>query len=298
MGHSDGLEKLLALDHPPLVIRKKKPKAWPYSFILGADDPEMTEIEKILASLGKKFQHAMYEGERVHPGNAYKADPIRLKRKTIAVLVECEPKDFFGSNAMVRVIDHHRPGDPGFNLSHELYWDASSIGQIYKLLNLGEPTQEHRTLAALDHCMVHARRGKCPKVDPVVLKTMSRQHIAFRKKVAADDVESCIHEMREVINSSPVIRMRKQDVIDLTSVPLGVGYSLEYLCTQEALADLNKVALIRTKNRAGHVDKVLICGAVTKETVKFFMKVWAKRNGLINIYGVPERGYAGGYREE
>jgi hypothetical protein len=296
VGHSDGLDKLLALDQPPLVIRKKKVRAWPYSFILGADDPEMTEIEKILRSLGKKFRYAMHEGSRVHPGNAYKADPITLKRKTIAVLVECEPKDFLGSNAMVRIIDHHRPGDPGFNLSHKLFWEASSIGQIYKLLDLGTPPQEHLTLAALDHCMVHARRGNCPGVDPEMLKLVSRQHIAIRKKVGQKEVESCIHEMREVITASPVILMGEQEVSDITNVPLGVGYSLEYLCTQEALADLHKAALIRTKNKAAHPDKVLICGASTKETIKFFMEVWAIDNGLIDIYGVPERGYAGGYR--
>lgn len=294
MGHNDGFAQF-SFGLLPLVINNKK--AWPYSFILGADDPEMTEIEKILTAHGERFQYATHDGNRVHPGNAYKADPVLVEIKSIAVLIECEPLDFFGSNAVVRVIDHHRLGDPGFNLSSKLYWEASSLGQLYKLLNLGTPTAEHLTLAALDHCMVQARRGKCPGVDPEILKSFSRQHIATRKGIDVSIVEAYVSEMCRKVEDSPVIIMGTQEVVDLTRIRMGVGYSLEYLCAQEALADLHKVALIRTKNRAGHPDKVIICGAATSDTIQFFIDTWAPANDLTKVYGVPLRGYAGGYLE-
>lgn len=293
MGHIDGFAHF-SFDRLPVITDKRD---WSFAFILGADDPEMTEIEKILVTHGRPFQYATRDGSRVHPGNAYKADPVLVEMETIAVLVECEPVDFFGTNAVVRVIDHHRVGDPGFSLSSELYWEASSLGQLYKLLDLGKPTAEHLTLAALDHCMVQARRGNCPGVDPEILKLFSRQHIAKRKGIDISLVESCIHKMRGQIEYSPIVVIGSQDVFDFTRIATNVGYSLEYLCVQEALADMHKVALIRTKNKTGHADKVIICGAATPDTIRFFIDTWAPANGLTKIYGVPERGYAGGYKE-
>lgn len=295
MGHTDGFIQLSLLEELPLTLSSKKD--WTYVFILGADDPEMTEIEIMLTKHGQQFRYAVHDGSRVHPGNAYKADPLLVEAESIAVLVECEPVDFFGTNAVVRVIDHHRVGDPGFSLSSEFYWEASSLGQIYKLLDLGVPTPEHLALAALDHCMVHARRGKCPGVDSEMLKAFSREHIARRRNVDISKVEACVQEMCGQLEVSPVVTIGVQEVIDFTGTSMGIGYSLKYLCAQEALADLHKAALIATRNRAGQADKVVICGAATTHTIEFFMDSWAPANGLVHIYGVPLRGYAGGYRE-
>lgn len=290
----DGLSEF-KIDLYPAVTRIRK--KWPHTFILGADDPEMTEIENILVTHGQPFQYAMSDGSRVHPGNAYKADPVPVEAGFKAVLVECEPEKFTGFNALPRIVDHHRPGDPGFNLVPELYWEASSLGQIYKLLNLGTPTSAHLALAALDHCMSHARQGKCPGVDPDMVKLLSRQQIAKRKKVSLEIVEACIAEMRRQLEVSPVALIGKQVVVDFMWMRISVGYSLEYLCILEALADTGMAAIIRTKNKASNPDKVILCGAATVQTLEYFISSWAPANGLTKIYGVPQRGYAGGYLE-
>lgn len=62
------------------------------AWILGAADPEMEEIERILVESGQDVHHATDRGRRVHPGNAYRADgpvlSVDLYQKFI--LVECD----------------------------------------------------------------------------------------------------------------------------------------------------------------------------------------------------------------
>ena len=49
-------------------------------WVLGAGDPEMAAIEKLLQDAGEKFTHATVAGVRVHPGNAYKAEGLRPRK--------------------------------------------------------------------------------------------------------------------------------------------------------------------------------------------------------------------------
>lgn len=292
--------------HDKIEWLKKDGPEKPGLFILGADDPEMVEIESILRSTGKVFKYALCNGTRVHPGNAYVADPVDTNRGPL-VLIECGPRNLaddvsligmFGAQGpSIFVIDHHQFGDPGFGLSPERFFEASSIGQLYKLLKLGDPTEHHLTLAAMDHCMVHARQGKCPGVASEDVKKLSRKYIATRKMVTPEAVEACVETMRVIIVTSPVVTIGTQAIANLTAVPIGVGYSLEYLCILEALADLELAALLASKNQAGEPEKVILYGAAKVETIESFMGSWAPGQGLIKIYGVPKRGYAGGYRE-
>lgn len=104
-------------------------------WILGASDPEMAAIERLLAECGESVAYAVGpDGERVHPGNAYRSVGFRpagtndlCTRDTREVyLVECGgdlPPD-------AKVIDHHRPGDPGYGRPPEEFLPASSIGQV------------------------------------------------------------------------------------------------------------------------------------------------------------------------
>lgn len=41
--------------------------------------------------------------------------------------------------------------------------------------------------------------------------------------------------------------------------------------------------------------KVVLGGHTTPETVRAFMAEWAPAQGLVDIYGDPARGFAGGY---
>lgn len=270
----------------------------PDLFILGADDPEMVEIEHLLMLHGKRFEYAVREGKRVHPGNAYVADPVTVRKGSTVVLVECGPTNLVNRNDIrVITLDHHRFGDFGFSLGPARFWEASSIGQLYNLLELGEPTHEHRVLAAMDHCMVQARQGRCPGIAPEEVKALGRKYTAERNNVDPLWLEECIRVMRTHITASPTIVIGTQEVVDFTGMSIGMVYSLEYLCMQEALADLGLVAVFATRNKIGGPDKIAICGAATTETIESFKNSWGPEQGLVDIYGVPERGHAGGYKK-
>lgn len=117
-------------------------------FILGASDPEMESIQELLDGANVNYIYAMKDGKRVHPGNAYSADiPADDDYEDIVVrggvmyLVECEINDprlgLHGNPdtpAIVFTIDHHRPGDPGFGKGPEDFLSASSIGQVFTIL--------------------------------------------------------------------------------------------------------------------------------------------------------------------
>lgn len=120
--------------------------------VLGAQDPEMNEIEKLFRAAGVPVVYAMRDGKRVHPGNAYQAqvDPTPFDQTgTVHVYcVECSVDPAACAEAaggwgydpeiVIHTIDHHRPGDPGFGRPPAEFLDASSLGQVIALLTREE----------------------------------------------------------------------------------------------------------------------------------------------------------------
>src|SRR5690606_25570965 len=104
-------------------------------WVLGASDPEMETIERLLRDCGERLGRgggerleyaAVWRGggrRRVTPAEAYAADVeigegLRGLRAT-AYMVECAPAVLVGSSVdgidwagETVTIDHHRPGDP------------------------------------------------------------------------------------------------------------------------------------------------------------------------------------------
>ena len=106
------------------------------TWVLGASDPEMAEIEKLVRECGESVVYATIDGARVHPGNAYRADWPEVDGDLI--LVECgfaPPDDGELSNlGTITRIDHHRMGDPGFARHPQEFLPASSLGQVLEFL--------------------------------------------------------------------------------------------------------------------------------------------------------------------
>lgn len=107
-------------------------------YVLGASDPEMEAIEKLLVGYGQPFVYAEIPGspgKRVHPGCMYRAAlPADAPRARNYVLVECAFAEGGGGpaeGAEVITVDHHRPGDAGFGLPPHRFLEASSVGQVY-----------------------------------------------------------------------------------------------------------------------------------------------------------------------
>ena len=261
----------------------------PLLFVLGADDPEMRRIRDLLSQNDHQFIDAIHSGEPVHPGNAYSANnsPANLLGHR-AVFVECE---VVGIDPYRR-IDHHRRGDPGYGMDAKHYLKASSLGQLLTMLEV-EPTQSDRVLAAMDHCFEDALSGDCPGVSPEEVLDMKVGLIASSHNTTTFEVLQKIAEFESVIQSAGEILVGNYTVKNLTELNLGAGYTLEDLCMGVAQAKTRAIVIMKESDPDGRV-KITIDGA-PDDLVEYFMNEYSSDNGLVDVYGVPTRGYAGGY---
>lgn len=265
-------------------------------FILGADDPEMQAIEKLLVAVGVRYGYATVGGTRVHPGNAYRAEGVDFRGPWELdcykhVRVECEQPGFHAEHR----IDHHRPGDAGYGLPPSEFLRASSIGQVILLLhkeNLAKPNdlvltkEEILFTAAADHCLGAAYRDECPGVDPeALLQFRTRQRAEFQG-VSEEELTRTIDSTRErlwelnVEQGCPL-------AIDLTGEPGGTLPEAPESACREGLAMQAKVT-----DRDGR-HKLVLMGNTTPEQVSAWMD--SQKSLEREVYGDPARGFAGAY---
>jgi hypothetical protein len=102
-----------------------------FIFVLGAQDPEMDMIEeRIIVPLALNSEYATINSTRVDPSNAYQVEnKIDESSDKKIVLIECGGEHLSGIK-----IDHHRPGDPGYGVKAEDFFNASSLGQMVKFV--------------------------------------------------------------------------------------------------------------------------------------------------------------------
>lgn len=293
-------------------------------WILGAPDAEMAAIEKLLTDAGERIAYATVDGCRVHPGNAYKAQGYRFSDGSSyscrngpvvlldgpVVLVEC---GFSGGYVPsdVTVVDHHRPGDPGYGRPPEDFFAASSIGQVLAIIGEYNPCREcdgvagwqtpdgrvwliDRTeagmIAAADHCLEAAYRGRCPGVDPdALMQWRVETRAAFRGR-SVEEVMADVESARKMLREAPRHLLNWSDAPGQYWVDLR-GYSIPEL--PEAAAREGIPFLATVKDRDGRTKVVL--QAAGPELIRRFMGGQVVP-GLVDYYGDPARGFAGGYQ--
>lgn len=293
-------------------------------WVLGAPDPEMNLIELLLKQCGETVSYAVLDGQRVRPGTAYHEDatPDSLGEGDPHVYaVECLAT---GSRTLTR-IDHHQDGDPGYGKPPSTFMTSSSIGQVitelarlqklpywpaiwsdvmvedpdgewgltndrYVVVTRGvlvEVPWKYKIAAAADHCLAAAYRGECGGVDPEELllwrvKTRSKFQKRPEEELLAD-----IEAARQILKEAPSIPLRDgvevKDIRRDTPIP-----ELVEAGTRDDVAYLSG-PLIGPDGRHKYT-----CSG-NKTVIQAFMQEWAPANGLKNIYGDPERGFAGGY---
>lgn len=258
-------------------------------FVLGGQDVEMREIERVLASAGLPCAYAATSGVRTHSGNAYQADGVvpvfsgRTRRPLIAlpgrsmVLVECSI-----SLAGPRLrIDHHNPGDPGYDAPPADYLRGSSLGQLLELLDM-EASADQLLIAAADHCLSAAYRGQCPGIDPDELLFMRAAWQGLMTRRSLGETMSGILDAAK----------RALDRFDPT---LGASVFLDPTRAPRDLPEGAARAGVPVIYRRFAPDgslKEMIKGS-TSEATRLFM---AGHEALGHrVYGNPHRGYAGAY---
>jgi len=277
-----------------------------YLFALGAKDPEMDRIEELLIEHGcsygymSKFVSSNGDFERVHAGNAYAGETNHIihedgdygddEHRTV-VFVECD----FTANYKLPFerIDHHRSGDPGYDMGPDQFWEASSIGQLYNFLSLENPPEEDLLLAAMDHCLNAAMQGKCPDIDVDKLLKKKIADIGVAKDIPLAIVEGIIRHWEMVL---PQVSTMDMDGTTVYMVPhTGYGYSPQYLCVQVVAVIQQVPILIELQNNPGEDMRYHLCGDVSPELATYFLDEYVSDYGLTKPYGVPDRGYAGGH---
>lgn len=248
-------------------------------FILGANDPEMREIVRTLTEAGESFVYARHAGANVRPRNANEADGVsaRLTKGAELIFVECQVSGLKAAH----VIDHHRPGDPGYDCAPAEYLKGSSLGQLLTVLGK-TPTALQQIICAADHCPDAAYRGECPGVDPVEFAEWRLASKAAAKLMPVEQLRELVEEQHE--------RLKAAERIDVA------GTMVAWLpdATDEApdaSARYGIPFMYRMLEPDGR-EKYGILDAPPEA-----IEAWMASCGLENVYGTPSRRYAGGYRQ-
>lgn len=152
--------------------------------------------------------------------------------------------------------------------------------------------------AAADHCLAAAYRGECPGVDPDDLMQWRAETRAAHQGRSVDDLLDDVERAREALREAPRIDLGAGPVCDMRDASDESGH---HTFIRRGVPELPEAAayervayLATTTDRDGR-KKIVLGGHTTPETVRTFMGQWAPAQGLVDVYGDPARGFAGGY---
>lgn len=249
----------------------------------------MREIEKVLAAVGAPFCHAAVSQQRCHSGSAYSADSVvcvgrnahhrefLLRPTEDVAFVECGLAGF----EPVLCIDHHNPGDAGFDKGPADYLQGSSLAQVLNHYGL-EPTETQRLLCAADHCLTAAYQGECPGVDPDELLFMRASWQALMTYRSMGDTLTSILAAAKAVNQHYDPAAGMSIFLDPTRTPADLP---------EGAARAGKAVRYRSLSLDG-VLKEMVKGGTPAQLAAFIAEHEALGR---RTYGNPYRGYAGAY---
>jgi hypothetical protein len=261
-------------------------------FVLGAMDPEMQEIVRILQEQGSIYVFAQKDGEPVRPNNAYQADEFKAPLGTERVVfVECQAPFETSDPEVVEVvvIDHHRPGDPGYD-EPDVFW-ASSLGQLYRFLELPDPEigSESYLIGVCDHNLKYAYR----RWPADTLRLRAKQKASFlccSEEGVLNDFRRAINALRRIASSYPPAT----DVSGSGKSPIDLREGRDINFANEASAYLGVPIVYGPSELPDGRKKYGLLGASPSQ-----VQAWLDGEGfagkLQDRYGVPSRGIAGGY---
>ncbi|HEX7690385.1 MAG TPA: hypothetical protein VF453_21945, partial [Burkholderiaceae bacterium] len=206
--------------------------------------------------------------------------PAVLPPRAPAVYVEC---DLPGRSPVARV-DHHHPGDAGYEMPPGRYLEGSSLGQVLRLLER-EPSPTQRLLAAGDHCLTAAYQGACPGVDPGDLLFL---RAAWQAKVGGrtlSDVVTGITEAAARVRGRHDCATGEARFLDPTRLPSDLPEGAAYAGLPVRYRMLLPEGVLKEMLKGG-----------TPAAVETFIAEHEAAGRP--AYGNPYRGYAGAYWED
>ena len=250
----------------------------PYFFVLGAPDHEMQEIARLCREHGLAYAFATTcGGSTVHSHEAYDATGIGgiIPPGSSIVLVECSVLGLPWDHR----IDHHHPGDAGYGMPPEQYFEGSSLGQFLRFIGQ-TPTEQQLIIAAADHCLTSAYMGRCPGVCPQKLAKWRVESRCRARGLSPVELTRQIEEAATLLKSAPRIQLAGSEVAFLEEPPIEVS---------EASARLGMPYVYVRR----HDEKQAKAGI--RSAPPHLVREWLNKCGLERLYGDPQRGFAGGY---
>lgn len=268
--------------------------------IFGGADYESEAARMVAIAAGFSVATATTaDGKKCHAGNAYQATGFVLDAGTIedvaeAIIFECAPA-VAGDLSVILQADHHNPGDTGFGLSPDKFFEASSLGQLMKYLGV-KPTVEQLFVAAADHCPADAYLGKCPGINSIEFgKFRIQQKLSFYVGDERNAHKDTAEKLAVVIESAKAKLLQATEVDGVRDLR-SAGYvdELPEAALSLGLAYMSQIPdTDRDRNATGNI-KILLGGHTTPQAVIKFIE-WG--NSLSNkvgpAYGNPTRGFAG-----
>jgi hypothetical protein len=153
--------------------------------------------------------------------------------------------------------------------------------------------------AAADHCLGAAYQGKCPGVNPDELMKWRVDLHASYEGCEPSEILADIARARDALRSAPVVHLGKQP--SLSDDDFGPSFVARDL-RGEHIPELPEAAARDGECFLGTVESPdgrtkVVCQVGSPDEIRAFMEQWAPQQGLVGIYGDPERGFAGGYNE-
>jgi hypothetical protein len=249
----------------------------PYFFVLGAPDHEAREIARVCEELGLPFGWATIGGNIVHSHDAYEATGVttRVPPNAHIVFVECFVLGLIASDR----VDHHHEGDPGYGMPPEQYFDGSSLGQFLRMVKV-RPTQAQLIIAAADHCLTAAYQGRCPGVSPLDLAAWRIKSRCMARGLSEEELTRQIGEASAILQTAPTVVLAQTKVAFLEEPPLEVSEASARMAMPYIYVRRQDAKRIKSGIRSAPPEVV---------------QAWMDKCGLQNMYGDPQRGFAGGY---
>jgi hypothetical protein len=262
-------------------------------FVYGTRDVEQERSLALAEEAGYVCTTGLYEGRPPrHGGEAYQVQTflweIVWQDWDEVVRFECDGPAFQSlSYRQLVVIDHHRPGDPGYDAPPERFWEGSSLGQLCCHLEL-PPTERDLWIAAADHCLGAAYAGLCPGVDPQRLRAFRLAQRCSFYRLRDCEAEYYWRLCEQILAKAPRLSWAGEEIADLRQVD--IPWNANLLCD---VAGWKRTAVVFYKHRGGRSKLRLGCTAPA--TVEYFLKKVVPSLELEDPYGVPQRGFAGAY---
>jgi hypothetical protein len=252
------------------------------TLVLGSRDPEMDAIARIAVDAQCDVVWATKDGHPVRYDEMYRAD---APAPTLDQLwVECSPEG--GKANGLNFVDHHQPGDPGFNRPPEESWEASSLGQVWRVLHGDKKAPDAlKLIAAVDHCPHAAYSGRCRDVLPGDVVAFSAERIAISSDTSFKDTVAAIWQRIHHFKSQ---RLTRVEDVELFDNGRSIITNPDWLILREAALWQGIAVKARVAVEGEVWEKV------AGHTTEVFIDHYIATCGLERVYGDAQRGYAGG----